>query len=27
VQLFSLLFEPNGWARPGRGGQYPQMFD
>ncbi|CAI0701189.1 TPA: type VI secretion system-associated protein TagF [Serratia fonticola] len=27
VQLFSLLFNPNGWSRPGRGGQYPQLFD
>ncbi len=27
MQLFSLLFNPNGWARSGRGGQYPQLFD
>ncbi|WP_423783674.1 type VI secretion system-associated protein TagF [Gibbsiella quercinecans] len=27
VQLFALLFELNGWARAGRRGQYPQMFD
>ncbi|WP_429618188.1 type VI secretion system-associated protein TagF [Serratia sp. 2723] len=27
VQLFSLLFNPHGWSRPGRGGQYPQLFD
>ncbi|KFK97910.1 MULTISPECIES: type VI secretion system-associated protein TagF [unclassified Serratia (in: enterobacteria)] len=27
VQLFSLLFSPNGWSRPGGGGQYPQLFD
>ncbi|MBW7984910.1 type VI secretion system-associated protein TagF [Enterobacillus tribolii] len=27
VQLFTQLFEPTVWNRPGRGGQYPQMFD
>ncbi|WP_058912967.1 type VI secretion system-associated protein TagF [Entomohabitans teleogrylli] len=27
VQLFSQLFDPGGWARSGRGGQYPKMFD
>jgi len=27
VQLFSLLFNPSGNSRPGRGGQYPQLFD
>lgn len=27
VQLFSLLFDPAGWQRVGRGGQYPKMFE
>ncbi|WP_037385198.1 type VI secretion system-associated protein TagF [Serratia sp. DD3] len=27
VQLFSLLFNPHGRSRTGRGGQYPQLFD